>query len=92
MVTLPLLGVAAVLVKMGDGGPVVFRQPRVGRAGTEFLMLKLRTMVPDAERRRSELLDQNLRDGPAFKARVNPRVTTVVAGFEHCRSTSCHSW
>jgi lipopolysaccharide/colanic/teichoic acid biosynthesis glycosyltransferase len=77
VVALPVLVAAAILVKVVDRGPVLFRQPRVGLAGTEFVMLKLRTMVPDAEDRRSELLEQNLRTGPLFKARVDPRVTTV---------------
>jgi len=46
----PLLAVAAVAVKLADGGPVLYRQRRVGRAGEEFDLLKLRTMVVDAER------------------------------------------
>ena len=50
----PLLLVIAVLVKL-DGGPVLFRQTRVGRHGGEFIMLKFRSMVVDAEKRRAEL-------------------------------------
>jgi lipopolysaccharide/colanic/teichoic acid biosynthesis glycosyltransferase len=46
----PFLGVAAVAIKLGDGGPVLFRQTRVGREGVDFELLKLRTMVVDAER------------------------------------------
>ena len=47
----PLLAVAAVAVKLEDGGPVLFRQTRVGRDGKDFELLKLRTMVVDAERK-----------------------------------------
>jgi len=49
VVASPLLGIAAVAVKLGDGGPVLYRQTRVGRDGVDFELLKLRTMVVDAE-------------------------------------------
>jgi len=45
----PVLGVAALAVKLGDRGPVLFRQMRVGKDGSEFELLKLRTMVVGAE-------------------------------------------
>jgi lipopolysaccharide/colanic/teichoic acid biosynthesis glycosyltransferase len=46
----PVLGAAAVLIKREDGGPVFYRQSRVGQDGRDFHVLKLRTMVMDAER------------------------------------------
>jgi lipopolysaccharide/colanic/teichoic acid biosynthesis glycosyltransferase len=49
VVASPLLGLAAVAVKLGDRGPVLYRQTRVGRDGVDFELLKLRTMVVDAE-------------------------------------------
>jgi lipopolysaccharide/colanic/teichoic acid biosynthesis glycosyltransferase len=45
----PVLGLAALAVKLGDGGPVLYRQTRVGRDGADFELLKLRTMVVNAE-------------------------------------------
>ena len=48
-VTSPLLAASALAVKLEDGGPVLFRQRRVGIDGVEFELLKLRTMVVDAE-------------------------------------------
>jgi lipopolysaccharide/colanic/teichoic acid biosynthesis glycosyltransferase len=45
----PVLGLAALAVKLGDGGPILYRQTRVGRDGVDFELLKLRTMVVDAE-------------------------------------------
>jgi lipopolysaccharide/colanic/teichoic acid biosynthesis glycosyltransferase len=45
----PLLALAALAVKLEDGGPVLYRQTRVGRDGTDFELLKLRTMVVGAE-------------------------------------------
>jgi lipopolysaccharide/colanic/teichoic acid biosynthesis glycosyltransferase len=46
----PLLAGAALAVKLEDGGPVLFRQRRVGKDGMDFELLKLRSMVVDAER------------------------------------------
>ena len=45
----PVLAVAALAIKLEDRGPVLYRQRRVGKDGGEFELLKLRTMVPDAE-------------------------------------------
>ena len=46
----PVLAAAAVAIKLEDGGPVFYRQRRVGYRGRDFDLLKLRTMVVDAER------------------------------------------
>ena len=46
----PFIAAAAVAVKLQDGGPVLYRQRRVGRDGVEFELLKVRTMVEGAER------------------------------------------
>jgi len=46
----PLLGIAALAIKLeGSGGPVLYRQTRVGKDGSDFELLKLRTMVVGAE-------------------------------------------
>jgi len=45
----PLLALAALAIKLEDGGPVLYRQTRVGRDGSDFELLKLRTMVVGAE-------------------------------------------
>ena len=45
----PFLAAAALAVKLDDGGPVLFRQTRVGQDGADFELLKLRTMVVGAE-------------------------------------------
>jgi len=49
LVAAPILGIAAAGVKLADGGPVLYRQQRVGKDGVEFELLKLRTMVVGAE-------------------------------------------
>jgi exopolysaccharide biosynthesis polyprenyl glycosylphosphotransferase len=73
----PVLLVAAALIKLEDGGPVFFRQSRLGRDGVPFGMLKLRSMVPDAEARLAEVAELNEADGPLFKVRDDPRITRI---------------
>ena len=48
--TSPLLAAAALAIKLEDRGPVLYRQTRVGKDGADFDVLKLRSMVVDAER------------------------------------------
>lgn len=77
VVALPVMGAAAVAIKLDDGGPVLYRQERVGRHGRIFQVLKLRTMTVDAGDRLHELMEQNERNGPLFKMASDPRVTRV---------------
>jgi exopolysaccharide biosynthesis polyprenyl glycosylphosphotransferase len=80
VLALPLMIVCAVIIKLGDGGPVLFRQTRVGRDGTFFECLKLRSMVVDAEAQLSGVSHLTSDpDSPLFKARIDPRVTRVGA-------------
>ncbi|MEQ3549089.1 sugar transferase [Pseudonocardia nematodicida] len=74
LVLAPVLLVVALVVKL-DGGPVLFRQTRVGKDGTEFSMLKFRSMCVDAEARLAALRDRNEAAGPLFKMAIDPRVT-----------------
>jgi lipopolysaccharide/colanic/teichoic acid biosynthesis glycosyltransferase len=46
----PFIAAAAAAVKLQDGGPVLYRQRRVGKDGVEFELLKVRTMVEGAEK------------------------------------------
>ena len=48
-VTSPFLALAAIAIKVEDGGPVLYRQTRVGKDGGDFELLKLRSMIVDAE-------------------------------------------
>lgn len=75
----PALLLIALAIKVGDPGPVVYRQRRVGRDGDTFTMLKFRTMVVDADAVRKDLLTHNEGCGPLFKIRDDPRVTAVGA-------------
>jgi lipopolysaccharide/colanic/teichoic acid biosynthesis glycosyltransferase len=71
----PLFLVVGILVKFDSKGPVLFFQRRCGKGGRQFLMLKFRTMVRDAEARRVHL--KNEVDGPMFKVAQDPRVTRI---------------
>ena len=73
----PVLAVLAIAIRLHDGGPALFSQIRVGKDGHSFRMYKFRTMVVDAEQRRSQLLPSNDSDGVLFKLRKDPRVTVV---------------
>ncbi len=73
----PLLAVIAVAVKLEDGGPVFFRQQRVGRHGHRFRMLKFRTMVPNADALKDSLRHRNEAQEGLFKIAEDPRVTRV---------------
>jgi sugar transferase (PEP-CTERM system associated) len=64
--TAPFLAVAALAVKLQDGGPVLYRQERVTRGGRVFRILKLRTMTQNAERH-----------GAVWAQVGDPRVTKV---------------
>lgn len=72
----PALLVIALAIKT-DGGPVFFKQERVGKNGKHFKVFKFRTMVVDAEKKLAELMKDNERSGPLFKMDVDPRVTKV---------------
>jgi exopolysaccharide biosynthesis polyprenyl glycosylphosphotransferase len=76
LLLLPVLLAAAVAIRL-DGGPVFFRQVRLGQGGRPFLMIKFRSMVVDAERMRADLLEANEGAGPLFKMARDPRVTRV---------------
>ena len=65
LLTAPVLALAALAVKLGSKGPVIYRQARVGKDGIDFELLKLRTMVVGAE---------NQGAGPAVN-RGDPRIT-----------------
>jgi exopolysaccharide biosynthesis polyprenyl glycosylphosphotransferase len=67
ILTAPLGLVVAALIKLEDGGPVVFRQARVGRDGAPFTLRKFRSMKVDAE----------AETGPMWAQADDPRVTKV---------------
>lgn len=67
LVSAPIMAIAALLMKLTSSGPVLYRQDRVGQHGEEFVLLKLRTMVQDAEKE----------TGPVLSSANDGRVTFV---------------
>ncbi len=77
--TIPVFLVISLAIWLGDGGPPLFRQTRVGRHGRLFTVFKFRTMVRNAEDRKAQLAASNECDDVLFKIRDDPRVTRVGA-------------
>ena len=77
LVALPVLGLIALLIKVGSRGPVLFVQERIGVDRHPFRMFKFRTMLTDAEQTQAEIEQLNESAGALFKMRKDPRVTGV---------------
>jgi exopolysaccharide biosynthesis polyprenyl glycosylphosphotransferase len=73
----PLFVFVALLVRLTSRGPAIFVQDRCGLKGRRFKFYKFRTMVQDAESRKSSLEHLNEMNGPVFKIRRDPRITKV---------------
>jgi lipopolysaccharide/colanic/teichoic acid biosynthesis glycosyltransferase len=76
---LPLLLLVAALIAVGDRGPILYTQTRIGRNGRPFRFYKFRSMVADADSDavRARLAARNEASGPIFKMRRDPRVTPI---------------
>src|SRR5581483_2503021 len=72
----PVMVALAIAVR-SDGGPIFYRQYRVGKGGKPFLMLKFRSMMVNADQLQQQLAGSNEGSGPLFKLRHDPRVTRV---------------
>lgn len=77
LVLAPVMAIVALAIKLDSRGPVLFIQPRAGRNGVPFPILKFRTMVQDAEARISEVMSLEDLSEPMFKMRHDPRVTRL---------------
>lgn len=75
--SLPLMAVAAVVIKLDSPGPILFEQMRAGQHGKTFKIYKLRTMVVNAEELLEDLIDLDELEEPMFKLKDDPRVTKV---------------
>lgn len=73
----PIMAVIAYKIKKEDGGPVFYKQVRVGKNGRHFEMYKFRSMVPNADQLLSKLKDKNEVDGAMFKMKHDPRITRI---------------
>lgn len=78
---LPIIAISALAIFLSDGGKPFYRQARIGRDGRRFALLKLRTMVPDADARLEAYLADNPRARAEWtrsqKLKRDPRITRV---------------
>jgi lipopolysaccharide/colanic/teichoic acid biosynthesis glycosyltransferase len=73
----PLLLLCILAIRLDTPGPALFTQDRTGRDGRRFRMLKLRTMVANAEELKPLLAHLNVLPPPDFKIPDDPRITRV---------------
>ena len=74
---MPVLIIIAVAIRLDSRGPIFFRQPRIGRRGKPFSIVKFRSMGADAEKRKEELRSLSIAGEGLFKIDDDPRVTRV---------------
>lgn len=67
LISIPLLGIIALIIKIFSAGPVIYRQKRVGKNGEIFTLYKLRTMINNSEEY----------TGPVLAAKEDFRVTPI---------------
>ncbi|MEM9202274.1 MAG: sugar transferase [Actinomycetota bacterium] len=77
VLTLPIVLTSMAVVKITDPGPALFYQPRVGRDGELFNMIKIRSMVTDAEAKLAEIKHLSETTGMLFKMKDDPRVLPI---------------
>jgi exopolysaccharide biosynthesis polyprenyl glycosylphosphotransferase len=76
-VALPLFVLIALLIRLEGPGPILYAQPRVGENGRMFNMIKFRSMIPDAEKYREQLVKELNLDPRHPKIPDAPRMTWV---------------
>ena len=77
VVLAPAMLVCAVAIRLTSPGPALFKQPRAGRHGQTFTLLKFRSMKCGADEDIAGLRGQSEVDGPLFKMKDDPRITRV---------------
>ncbi len=73
----PLLALIALVIRISSGSPIFYEWNVIGNNGRPFRGFKFRTMVAKADQLKQDLLDRNEMQGPVFKIKDDPRVTSV---------------
>ncbi len=74
---IPIFPIIALMIKLDSPGPVFYKQDRVGRGGKLFKFYKFRSMFKEADAIRDNMKGLNEQDGPVFKIKADPRITSV---------------
>ena len=77
VIAIPVIAVCALAIRLDTPGPVMFAQLRTGRDGRRFRMLKLRTMLANAEELKPQFAHLSVVPPPDFKIPNDPRITRV---------------
>lgn len=75
--SIPLVAIAALAIKLDSPGPIFYWQVRVGENGRPFRIVKLRSMVNNAEERLADLIKLDELPEPVYKLTNDPRITRV---------------
>ena len=76
-IAIPVIAVCALAIRLDTPGPVMIAQLRTGRDGRRFRMLKLRTMLANAEELKAQFAHLSVVPPPDFKIPNDPRITRV---------------
>lgn len=78
IISSPIMLGVVIAIKLDDGGPILFKQKRIGMHGKPFMMYKFRSMVTNAEEIKAKLAEQyGQTDRFIFKLKDDPRITKV---------------
>jgi exopolysaccharide biosynthesis polyprenyl glycosylphosphotransferase len=77
VLALPIFLITVFAIKITSKGPIIFKQERAGLNSRKFVLLKFRTMHIGADALRAGMEAKNELDGPTFKMKKDPRVTSV---------------
>lgn len=77
VISIPLVAVAALAIKLDSPGPIFYWQLRIGENGRPFRIVKLRSMVNNAEEQLADLIDLAHLPEPVYKLTNDPRITRV---------------
>lgn len=75
--SLPLMGLLSILIVLGDGLPIFYKQKRVGENGVIFEMLKFRTMVKNADQLQGQVATRDEAGNEIHKVKDDPRITRI---------------
>jgi lipopolysaccharide/colanic/teichoic acid biosynthesis glycosyltransferase len=77
VIAIPVIAVCALAIRLDTSGPMMYAQLRTGRDGRRFRMLKLRTMLANAEELKPQFAHLSVVPPPDFKIPNDPRITRV---------------